>query len=247
MPTHTVLLHQDGPALWSARKTLAEIHMLQRTTTELVFSGTYQGQPTPPQGSTFERSWFSTYPSHEPPRIQNIAGRWISWDTAYRDHHKAAYSAWIIGDLMTDYTLRIRHTDRQRLKFPELVSTIVSVAQDWDYDKKLRGIIIEDKASGISAFQTLKTQAPSWMRDLLATFMPTVSKEDRASQASVWCKNKSVLLPQPESDLFWLYDFEDQLFTFPQSEYKDMVDAFSQLVLYLERLLEAGQQARIGR
>ena len=42
----------------------------------------------------------------------------------------------------------------------------------------------------------------------------------------------------------WLHEFEKQIFGFPDVEYKDMVDAFSQLCIYLEHLLAAGWRAR---
>jgi hypothetical protein len=53
-----------------------------------------------------------------------------------------------------------------------------------------------------------------------------------------------VLLPAPSELSPWLVDFEDELFTFPGSEFMDQVDAFSQLILYTENLLAEGWRAR---
>ena len=55
-----------------------------------------------------------------------------------------------------------------------------------------------------------------------------------------------VLLPHPGEGAEWLLDFEDELFSFPQSAYMDQVDACSQLILYLENYLAEGWRARGG-
>ena len=54
------------------------------------------------------------------------------------------------------------------------------------------------------------------------------------------------MLPFPDNDASWLYDFEAELFNFPLSVFKDQADAFAQLVIYLENLLAQGWQAREG-
>jgi phage terminase large subunit-like protein len=113
-------------------------------------------------------------------------------------------------------------------------------------EQKLRNVLIEDKASGISATQTLRATADPWLADIITPFQPIGDKSQRAEQAAVWCQNGSVLLPEPGPDVPWLLDFEDELFLAPQSEFMDQVDAFSQLVLFVERLLEAGFHARGG-
>ncbi|MBK7918418.1 MAG: hypothetical protein IPJ94_19605 [Chloroflexi bacterium] len=53
-----------------------------------------------------------------------------------------------------------------------------------------------------------------------------------------------MLLPYPTADLYWLIDFEEELFSFPQAAHDDRVDSFTQLILYLEHILAAGRQAR---
>lgn len=68
----------------------------------------------------------------------------------------------------------------------------------------------------------------------------------RAQQAALWCKRGCVLLPRPSDAAPWLADFERQLFGFPDVEYKDMVDAFSQICIYVENYLAEGWRARGG-
>jgi hypothetical protein len=55
-----------------------------------------------------------------------------------------------------------------------------------------------------------------------------------------------VLLPHPSADVPWLHTFEDELYSVPTATYWDQVDAFSQLVFFVEHLLQAGWEARGG-
>lgn len=244
-----VLLHTDGPALWPSHKPLQEVLDLKATTPERIWEGTYQGNPVSPQGSIFKRKWWSKnrYDIKDPAILNKIIGRWISFDTADKDGDDNAYTAAVVGDLWPDYRLAIRHVWRDRLLFPDLPPQIESICRTWNYDDKLRGVIIEDKASGTSAIQTLRGSVSyDWIADMLTSFLPTSDKVARAVQSSTWAANQSVLLPWPSEGAMWLLDFEDELFGFPTSIFADQVDAFSQLILFTENLLAEGYRMRAG-
>lgn len=200
-------------------------------------------------GVTFMREWFegNRYDPDDS-RLRNLAvARWHSWDTALSDKEDtAAYSSLVVGELLPDYRMVVREVWRDHLTFPELIAAIERFAHRDARDKKLRNVIIEDKGSGTSAIQTIKATT-GWLAPLLVPFWPSTSKEQRAEQASVWCSNRSVLLPQPSASARWLEPFENELFEFPGSVYKDQVDAFSQLVLYTENLLAEGHRARTAQ
>lgn len=240
-----VLLHEDGPALWPEHKPLEEILALQKTTPSTIWEGTYQGRPTAPGGTIFRRSWWdgkNRLDVDDPQWANKCLARWCSWDTAMKDDSTAAYTSCTVGELLPNYQLFIRQVWRDRLEFPALADAVRSIASRWNYDGKLRNVLIEDKASGISAFQTLSLQAEDWLKGILVAFQPHGDKETRANQAAVWCRNDMVILPRPGPT--WLLDFEDELFGFPQSTYKDQVDSFTQLILWLENLLAEGMRAR---
>jgi len=240
------LLHNSGPALWPGHKPLAEVLELKATTPPGIWSGTYQGWPTPPGGQVFQRAWWrdNRFDASDRRLIASCIGRWQSWDTALKDKESSDYAACVIGELWPDYRLVARHVYRARLPFPDLPEQMEALAKQFNRDEKLRGIIIEDKVSGTSAYQTLMAQAAPGIRKLLIAFMPTGDKVQRAEQAAVWCKNGSVLLPAPSAGAPWLVDFEDELFTFPAAANDDQVDAFSQLIIYIENLLAEGFHAR---
>ncbi len=145
---------------------------------------------------------------------------------------------------MPDYRLVIREVYRAKLSFAELPDTIELLAEEYNYDGKLRGVIIEDKASGISALQTLQKKAALWLRPLLVPFMPNGDKARRATQVTPWCFNDCVLLPHPSEAAPWQQTFEQELFSFPGSLAMDQVDSFVQLLLYLEHILSSGYHAR---
>ncbi len=250
MQTYRVKLHDNGPALWPEHKPAEQVLELQATTPEDTWETTYQGNPTPPGGSVFRRAWWIGQCRYDPADrglINSCMGRWMSWDTGLKDKETSAYSACCVAELWPDYRLALRYVYRDRLEFPALPAEMERLARKFNRDEKLRGILIEDKASGTSAYQTLSASAPDWLKPLLVAFMPIGDKITRAKQAAVWCKNACVQLPHPaanENEMAWLLDFEDELFDFPNSAFMDQVDAFSQLIIYVENLLAEGWRAR---
>lgn len=244
--TFRLLLHRDGPALWAAHKPLAEVFELKLTTPAQTWEGTFQGNPTAPGGVIYKRKWFraNRFDARDSAVANLVVARWHSWDTALKDEEENAYSALTVGELTADYRMLTREVWRERLEFPDLTDAIERFARIYNADGKLRGVIIEDKASGTSAYQTLMASAKDWLKPLFVAFQPVGDKEQRARQASVWCANNSVLLPHPSDAAPWLQDFEDELFTFPGSKFKDMADSFAQLILFIENLLAEGLRAR---
>lgn len=242
------LVHENGPALWPEHKALAEVLHLRDTTPALIWEGTYQGNPTPAGGYTFRRDWWSGRNRYGPDdKLGKVVGRFHSWDTAEDVKEGNAFTVGGTGDILEDYRLVLRDVYRARLTFDVLPETIESYARRWWDNGLLRGIVIEDKSSGKSANQTLRATSPGWVREILSPYQPVGPKEARAAAASVWCRNGMVLLPHPGPHAPWLLDFEDELFSFPQSAFMDQVDMFSQMILYLENYLAEGWRAREGR
>jgi phage terminase large subunit-like protein len=181
-----------------------------------------------------------------------ISGRFIFWDTALKDKEENAYSARVVGEVTyhpdpsKHGLLLIREVWRGRPQFPALVDEIQESARYWNHDGKLERVIVEDKASGTSAVQTIRASAPSWLADRVTSYEPSGSKIERWSAAAVWCKRGSVLLPLPDAAVPWLRDLEDELYAVPFAAFKDQADALAELILYLEHLLEAGWRGRVG-
>lgn len=252
--TYVYTLHTEGPALWPEHKPLAEVLDLEATTPEWTWEATYQGNASPPGGSIYRREWWLGINRYDPERVEELArtavGRWLTFDTAMMDTTNADFTGFLAFDLLPDHRLLLREADRKRLTFADLPKHIEDYADRWNYDHKLMdgesGVIIESKASGISAYQTLHAASSlPWLADLLIPWDPgQVDKIYRARQASVWCKNGCILLPMPSYLVPWLLTFENELFAVPSAQYMDMADAFSQLVIYLEHVISAAWHAR---
>lgn len=195
----------------------------------------------------FRRSWWTSrnrYDADDTAFANHCVARFISWDTALEDKDDSAFTACVVGELSADYRLAIRETWRAKLQFPDLLPAIDRMTSKYLADGKLQAVVIENKASGTSAIQTLRATSSPEVALLLQAFQPSGSKVERAQQASAWCSVDSVLLPHPSQSVPWLREFEEELFGFPNSEHKDQVDAFDQLILYVEHLLAAGWEAR---
>lgn len=206
--------------------------------------------------TVFSRAWWengtSRYDPMDPTLARKCIGRYLSFDTGMKDKDTSDYSACTVGELTPDYQLIIREVWRDRLRFPDLVEQIATLARNYNRDDKLRAVIIEDKVSGTSAYQTLTsaTADPEIAR-LVVPFLPVGSKGQRAGQAGVWCKSGMVLLPHPSPAVPWLLAFEEELFSFSpidsENEHDDQVDSASQLVLFLEHYLAEGFHSRRAR
>ncbi len=250
--THRVKLHSNGPALWPEHKSLAEVLELQATTPDPIWNAVYQGAPTSPGGSIFKRRWYRNQNRYDasPDNLQRMwsrcIGRWISWDTALKDTNTSAFTAVVVGELEPNYQMAIREVWRDRLEFPELPIVMQRWTERYAVDGKLRGVLIEDKASGTSAYQTIMASSSDALRATMIPFQPQGDKDTRANQAAVWCKNDCILLPEPNETVPWLLDFEDELFSVPTSTFRDQADAFAQLVIYCENILAEGFRARGG-
>ena len=217
------------------RASLAE---LDETTRKQLEEGLWV---TDPAGKPFLADWWrgrNRYLVGE--KVAAPAGRFQSWDTALTDKEKSAYSACVTVDLTPDYRLKLVNVWRDKPIFPDLADAIRDRYQEHNYDDRLQAIIIEGAASGKPAIQTLKASADNELGNRVIEFAPKGSKEERANQAAVWCKRGLIQFPHPNVDSPWLPDFERELFNFPDSQFKDQVDAFCQAIIYLENYLIAG-------
>ncbi len=237
-----------GEALWPERYSVEDLRKIEAAVGPFVWAALFQQRPAAAGGTIFQREWFegTRFDGESEEHSHQAVARWMSWDTALTDKDDSAFTACVVGELTPDYRLLIRDVWRGRLQFPDLTAAIERQAGKWNRDGKLRGVVIEDKASGISAIQTLRSGSPG-LRELLIAFTPNGDKAHRATLASAWCANGSVAIPGPSEAVPWLHDFEAELFEFPRGAYADQVDAFAQLVLYLENLIAEGFNARWER
>ena len=240
---------EAGELLWPERFDRPAVDNLKAALGLRAAAGQLQQRPAPAGGLIFLEQWWAgknRYDAGDSRTYTANVARLISWDTALKDGEENDLSAMVVLDLMPDYRLMLRHAWWDKLQFPALVREIERQAVRWNYDGKLRWIVVEDKGSGTSSIQTLQSSAPQWIQAILTTFQPRGSKENRAKQASLWCEKDCVLFPAPSETVPWLFDFCRWLFNFPNAAYDDPVDALDQGLIFLENYVEQGWRARMG-
>lgn len=228
-----------GELLWSKRFNDVYLRFQKSNLGSRGYAGQYQQRPAPLTGNIFKKAWFEN-------RVRpDVIGFYISSDTAASTSEESARSSIVVGGITGDYRLIPVYVWADKVQFPQLVSKLIEVATMYG-EEKLYDIVIEKKSSGISAIQTIQQTAPDWIANKVRGYTPKVDKEARASVASKWCENGSVLLPPPTEGNDWLLKFETELFEFPGGKYKDQVDSFVQLILWVENILADGLHARAG-
>lgn len=230
---------KEGQLLWPERFGEKEMEVFKQTLSEIGIAGQLQQRPTPLVGAIFKREWFKERRASMP-----CTARFFSWDTAASIEDTAAYTCGIVGELTPDYRLFIRDVWRNKIEFPQLQYAIEGQVKrfGWKKSQQLRDIIIENKSSGIQVIQSMKQT--SELAENVVPFTPKGDKIARAYEAAKWCEKGMVVLPTPDEDHAFMLDFETELFTFPNSQYKDQVDALSQLCDYLSFYLAEGLAAR---
>lgn len=222
------------------------------------FDSEYMCQFISSSATVFDRDWWAMghqrFDVEDQRNTNSIIARWLSFDTGMKDKDSNDYTSCTVAELTKDYKLQVREVWRERLRFPDLVDAIENKYVEWNLGRvPVRNVLIEDKASGTSAYQTLVagTRNPELARKVIPFPTGNMSKRARGSLAAVWCKNGCVELPHPgEKTGRWLEMFERELFGFTgtdQDEHDDMVDSFTQLILWLEEsqhVMSTGYYAR---
>ncbi|HIU65021.1 MAG TPA: phage terminase large subunit [Candidatus Enterousia avicola] len=122
-----------------------------------------------------------------------------------------------------------------KLEFPALVNFIERFPEEirdkyrqyFTNDCVQVETIIEDTSSGTAIIQFLQSKGIR-----VRPIKSETDKETRLTGITHLLENGTILLPnQQNGDLV---DFFDELFKFPNSTFKDMVDSFSQGVRYID-------------
>lgn len=165
--------------------------------------------------------------------------RFISWDTASTVNKNSAYSCGVVGELTYDYRLFIKEVVHKKVEFVQLQYEVENLANKYNQDGLLEGIIIEYESSGIATVQSLKATADPEISQIIIPFNPVQKKEVRALEAAKFMEKGMILFPLYSTDNKWLPVFEDELLAFPDG-FKDQSDAFSQLVKVVSPILTQG-------
>lgn len=220
-------LDKNGEALWAERYSKEYLEKRRVTLGSYFFNAMYQQNPISNENQIYKEHWWKYY--KELPSLKYVVQ---SWDTAFKDQEQNDYSACTtMGANDTGYY--VMDVFRTKLEYPQLFKRVVAMADK--YHPNL--IVIEDKASGQSLIQSLKSETRLPIKAIKADS----DKVLRAHIATPTIEAGKVFLPERAE---WLNDFLTEMNAFPLSANDDMVDSFNQ---NLAVLVKYGRPVSYGK
>lgn len=205
-------LRNDGDTLQPDLLSRDKLELLRRGMTDYNFAAQFQQNPEPPSGNIVKREWLKFYePSERPQKFEEVVQ---SWDTANKDTELANYSVCTTWGLK-DRRLYLLDVFRRKLDFPGLKRAV----KDQIALHSPSIVLIEDKASGTSLIQELRSEGLSKVQAAPAIDGDKIIRL-RAQTAKI--EGGFVLLPK---DAPWLSAYLPELISFPNSRHDDQVDS----------------------
>lgn len=219
-------------ALWPSRFPLEELRK-RRALDPREFDALYMQSPYTIGGNMFKTSWWREFDLPATPddmaRYQTVI---ITADTAFKANTTSDYSVLLTAGLTMDGDIHILDVLRKRLEFPDLKRAAVQTNAKWR-GRGLRGMYIEDKASGQSLIQELKKESGI----AVLPYKNPSDKVTRASAVTPLIEGGRVFLPKEAP---WLDDFMTETQQFPSSSHDDQVDALTMALDILSRVPATG-------
>lgn len=189
----------------------------------LDYAGQHQQKPAPSEGTILLRKWWRYY-VHAPEEFDEVIQ---SWDMAFKDTINSAY---VVGQVWGRKGPNIYLLDsvRDKMDFAKTCAAVVALSNKWDAYTKL----VEDKANGPAVISSLKNQVGG-----LVAVEPDGTKEARAYACQPALEAGNVFLPAmalpsaPDEEPLlegWVEAFIDECTFFPNGNYADQVDSFTQ-------------------
>jgi predicted phage terminase large subunit-like protein len=206
---------EEEAALWPERFPLDALKKRQRLDAR-EFASLYQQSPYIQGGNLIKTSWWQSYPTADRPDTPTVI---IAADTAFKKTETADYSVLLTLGLTNAGDILVLDLFRERLDFPELKRSAISLSARWR-GRGLRGLYVEDKASGQSLIQELRSQSGI---SVLPVRVST-DKVSRLNAVSPLIEGGRVFLPDKAE---WLDDFMNEAQSFPNGKHDDIIDALT--------------------
>jgi predicted phage terminase large subunit-like protein len=210
-------VRRPGEVLHSEREPLSVLEQLKQNMGSMDFTAQYQQTPVPEGGSLIRRNWFPAY--EDPPSRAPGDRTIVSWDTALSANELSSYSACVVVQVRGE-SVYVLDVFRDRLEYPELKRKVIEFHRRWRACTSDYALLIEDKGSGMSLIQDLKTEHIH-----AVAVHPKEDKVIRMNAQTARIEAGSVLLPRRAH---WLDDFFQEVLAFPASRHTDQIDALSQ-------------------
>ena len=191
----------------------AQVRELETTLGSYGAAGQLQQRPAPRGGGIIKTGWFRYWTA-----LPALEYRAIFADTAMKTGEKNDYSVLQCWGRSTAGQAVMIDQIRGKWEAPELVQQTRSfwLKHNGTGGSTLRGLYVEDKASGTGLVQTLRREG--------LPIIPVQRNNDkfsRASDAAPFIESGNVLLPE---DAPWLSDFLSEVSSFPSGAHDDQLD-----------------------
>lgn len=216
-------------ALWPEKFPLDELKRKQRRN-PAGFASLYQQRPYVEGGEIIKAGWWR-YTDEIP---DSFAALIIGADTAFKASEKHDPTVAVVAGLGRDGNIYILDVMRERLEFPELKRRFRVLSMKWR-GKGLRGFYIEDKASGQSLIQELRSSGGV---SVIPVRLPG-DKVMKARLATPLIEGGQVYLPK---DAPWVEAFVKECEEFPSGKHDDQVDALVIVIDALSRMVVPAHQ-----
>ena len=181
----------------------------------------YQQNPMLENGIIFRKEWFKTY-TETPMMFEKVV---LSCDLSNQDTSKSDFAAFQVwGKDGGDFYLLGR--GKKRCSFNEQVSIVKAFLLKYP---KINLVLIELRATGTAMVEFLQKEIDVTVKGYDPKY---VSKESRASTASILFEGGHVFIPTEKMDAT-IENYKQELMGFPNLAHDDEVDATSQALLYM--------------
>lgn len=225
-PAKRYMWEKKEVPLWPERFPIEEL-IRKRELNEREFASLYQQSPYIKGGNLIKSTWWKH--DDPPAEFETVI---IGADTAFKKTETADYSVAITAGLSYNGDIHLLDIMRAKYDFPELKRALIALNARWR-GNGLRGVHIEDKASGQSLIQELRNESG------IAVIPRKVvnDKVARVNAVTDLIEGGRVFLPK---DAPWLDDFLQECVEFPDGAHDDQVDALSIVLDVLSRVPSTG-------
>jgi len=176
----------------------------------------YQQNPVIEGGNLIKEEWFRTYDE-----LPKHGEGCMSWDLTFGSENNTA--SFVVGQVWVKSGPNFFMVDqvRKRMEFTEQIASITRFINQYP---QCREILIEKKANGAAAINTLESKF-----NRLKAINPGKDKVQRLNACSPVFESGNVWLPRHAP---WRVDYIEEMISFPASPNDDQVDTTTQMLNY---------------
>lgn len=225
---------QPGESIWPEMMTEAYIESERRRFTIAEFNLVNQGDPTGMGGDIFEKEeWFQPLPENFWSEILPRCKVFQGWDLAFSENKKACFTVCVTIALDADFNMYIIHVLRKKY---EINATEEVMVKSIEVMRPMVTAIEYDKFHQ-SVVRRLAIRVLNRVMANIQLVRPDADKMARARLPAARAQMGKVFVNRNAD---WYRAFISECLGFPNTKFKDQVDAFS-LVTHIVEMLDLAQ------